>query len=320
MKNIAFIFPGQGSQSVGMGRSLHDACPEARSVFEEAGDVLGYDLAKLCSEGPVEDLNRTEMTQPALLTCSVAALRVFEKEFDFSPAFVAGHSLGEYTALVSNGSLEFSAAVSLVRLRGRFMQECVPEGAGSMSALIGLDDEAAEKVCKESSRDGEPVVPANLNSPGQVVISGDAEAVKRAGALAKEYGAKRVLPLAVSVPSHSPLMAEAAENLDMELKNTTFKDFSVPLVTNVEATALEGPAKIGGLLKLQLVSPVRWVEIVRFLKARGVTTMIEIGPGRVLSGLVKRIERVIKTLNFGEAEDLSKVEEALEEALKGEKA
>ena len=294
-----------------MGRSLHEAYPEARSVFEEAGDVLGYDLAKLCSEGPAEELNRTEMTQPALLTTSVAALRVLEKELALTPSFVAGHSLGEYTALVSNGSLEFSVAVNLVRLRGRFMQESVPEGQGAMSAIIGLGDKAVEKLCMESSTDNEPVVPANLNSPGQVVVSGNIEAVKRAGALAKEHGAKRVLPLAVSVPSHSPLMAEAAENLDTELKNTAFKDFSVPLVTNVEATALEGPGRVAELLKLQLSSPVRWVDTVRFFKAGGVTTTLEIGPGRVLSGLVKRIERDIKTIYFGEAEDLSGVEEAL---------
>ena len=311
LKKIAFIFPGQGSQAIGMGKSLCEVYPVAMDVFKEAGDVLGIDMASLCFNGPEAELNRTENTQPAILTSSVAALRVLNGEYKIIPSFVAGHSLGEYTALVCAGVLSFKDAVRIVRLRGRFMQEAVPEGIGKMSAILGLTPDVVEAICKEASTENEPVVAANINSPEQVVISGEAKAIERAGKLASERGAKRVLPLPVSVPSHSPLMKPAAERLDFELSKISFNTFSFPLISNVEATPSSDSAKVRGLLKRQLIDPVKWVDIIKRMCAEGIEATIEIGPGKVLSGLVKRIEKDIQTLNFSSPEDLDKLKEVL---------
>lgn len=311
LKKTAFIFPGQGSQAIGMGKSLCEAYPVAAEVFKEASDCLGMDMASLCFNGPEAELNRTENTQPAILTASVAALRVLDSEYKVTPSFVAGHSLGEYTALVCAGVLSFKDAVKIVRLRGKFMQEAVHEGAGKMSAILGLTPDVVQAICKESSTENEPVVAANINSPEQVVISGEAKAVERAGKHASERGAKRVIQLPVSVPSHSPLMRPAAERLDAELSKLSFNDFSFPLISNVEAIPSSDSARARGLLKRQLTDPVRWVDIIKRMRGEGVEAAIEIGPGKVLSGLVKRIEKDIQTLNFSSPEDLGKIKEAL---------
>ncbi|MEK7313021.1 MAG: ACP S-malonyltransferase [Deltaproteobacteria bacterium] len=310
-KKIAFIFPGQGSQAIGMGKSLCEAYPLAAGVFKEASEVLGIDMASLCFNGPEAELNRTENTQPAILTASIAALRVLDNEYKITPSFVAGHSLGEYTALVCAGVLSFKDAVRIVRLRGRFMQESAPIGAGKMSAVLGLTPEVVEAICKKASKENEPVVAANINSPEQVVISGEAKAIERAGKLASEKGAKRVLPLPVSVPSHSPLMRQAAERLDNELSKLTFGPFSFPLISNVEAVPSSDNSKVRNLLKRQLTDPVKWVDIIKRMRSEGVEATIEIGPGKVLSGLVKRIEKDIQTFNFSSPDDLGKIKEAL---------
>lgn len=315
MKKLAFIFPGQGSQSLGMGKALYEEFDIARSTMDEASDALGFDLKALCFEGPVEDLNSTENTQPALLATSIMALRVLEAEFGdaLKPDFVAGHSLGEYTALVATGVLDYAAGLRLVHARGRFMQDSASGGVvGRMAAIIGLDTAKVIEVCSEASKDGEPVVAANINSPGQVVISGHISAVERASLLAKEAGAKRAIELPVSVASHSPLMEAAAEGFDVEeLSKVKWGGFNVPLVSNVEATVTTDSSEVRGLLKRQLTSPVRWVEVIECLAAEGVDVVVEIGTGKVLTGLVKRIDRAIETLNFGLPEDLDKLKEAL---------
>ncbi len=307
MSKTAFIFPGQGSQAVGMGKSLFEEYSQAKRCFEEASDKLGMDMAKLCFEGPKQELDRTEMTQPALLTVSVAALRVLESETGLKPALLAGHSLGEYTALVAAGVLDFGDAAVVVRSRGRFMQKAVAEGEGAMCAVIGLEVGVVTDICDKASKSDEPVVAANINSPGQVVISGNARAVERATDLAKEHGAKRALKLPVSVPSHSPLMTEAAQRLSKELEKLRCGKFSVPVVTNVEAEPLTDCDRITELLTRQLTSPVRWVEIVERLGHEGVERVVEVGPGRVLCGLVKRIDKGLCVVNFGSAEDIGEV-------------
>ncbi len=286
MTQFAFVFPGQGSQTVGMLTELAAAYPAVEATFREASDVLGYDLWQLVSQGPAEALNKTWQTQPALLAASVAIYRVWQQQGGKQPALMAGHSLGEYSALVCAGVLDFADAIKLVELRGKLMQEAVPEGTGAMQAIIGLDDAAIAKACEESAQ-GEVVSPVNFNSPGQVVIAGNKDAVERAGAACKAAGAKRALPLPVSVPSHCALMKPAADKLALE--NITFNAPVVPVINNVDVKAETDADAIRHALIRQLYSPVRWTESVEAMAAQGVTQLFEMGPGKVLTGLTKRI-------------------------------
>ncbi|WP_210453030.1 ACP S-malonyltransferase [Pantoea ananatis] len=288
MTQFAFVFPGQGSQTVGMLADLSAAYPAVEATFREASDVLGYDLWQLVSQGPAEELNKTWQTQPALLAASVAIYRVWQQQGGQQPALMAGHSLGEYSALVCAGVLNFADAIKLVELRGKLMQEAVPEGTGAMQAIIGLDDAAIAKACEESAQ-GQVVSPVNFNSPGQVVIAGNKEAVERAGAACKAAGAKRALPLPVSVPSHCALMKPAADKLALTLENITFNAPAVPVINNVDVKAETDADAIRHALIRQLYSPVRWTESVEAMAAQGVTQLIEMGPGKVLTGLTKRI-------------------------------
>ncbi|MBW1213733.1 ACP S-malonyltransferase [Pantoea allii] len=288
MTQFAFVFPGQGSQTVGMLTELAAAYPAVEATFREASDVLGYDLWQLVSQGPAEALNKTWQTQPALLAASVAIYRVWQQQGGKQPALMAGHSLGEYSALVCAGVLDFADAIKLVELRGKLMQEAVPEGTGAMQAIIGLDDAAIAKACEESAQ-GEVVSPVNFNSPGQVVIAGNKDAVERAGAACKAAGAKRALPLPVSVPSHCALMKPAADKLALTLENITFNTPVVPVINNVDVKAETDADAIRHALIRQLYSPVRWTESVEAMAAQGVTQLFEMGPGKVLTGLTKRI-------------------------------
>ncbi|MBT8496714.1 malonyl CoA-ACP transacylase [Pantoea agglomerans] len=288
MTQFAFVFPGQGSQTVGMLTELAATYPLVEETFREASDALGYDLWQLVSQGPAEELNKTWQTQPALLAASVAIYRVWQQQGGEQPALMAGHSLGEYSALVCAGVLNFADAVKLVELRGKLMQEAVPEGTGAMHAIIGLDDAAIRKACEESAQ-GQVVSPVNFNSPGQVVIAGNKEAVERAGAACKAAGAKRALPLPVSVPSHCALMKPAADKLAVALKSITFNAPAVPVINNVDVKAETDAAAIRHALVRQLYSPVRWTESVEAMAAQGVTQLLEMGPGKVLTGLTKRI-------------------------------
>lgn len=296
MSKVAFIFPGQGSQHPGMGKDLAENFAVARQAFEEANDSLGFDLAKLCFEGPESDLKLTANTQPAILTVSVAAQRVIAAETGLVPDYAAGHSLGEYSALVCAGALSFADAVATVRQRGLFMQEAVPVGVGTMAAIIGLDRPVLEDVCQQAA-EGEVVAPANFNSPGQVVIAGHVAAVERAMALAKENGAKRALPLPVSAPFHCSLMLPAAERLAKVLDGVDIGALTVPVVSNVEAEAYNDSQRVKDLLVAQVSAPVRWEESVQNMAAAGVERFVEIGPGKVLSGLVKRISRGLALQN-----------------------
>ncbi len=288
MTQIAFVFPGQGSQTVGMLTELAATYPLVEETFREASDALGYDLWQLVSQGPAEELNKTWQTQPALLAASVAIYRVWQQQGGQQPVLMAGHSLGEYSALVCAGVLSFADAVKLVELRGKLMQEAVPEGTGAMQAIIGLDDAAIRKACEESAQ-GQVVSPVNFNSPGQVVIAGNKEAVERAGAACKAAGAKRALPLPVSVPSHCALMKPAADKLAVALENITFAAPAVPVINNVDVKAETDAAAIRHALVRQLYSPVRWTESVEAMAEQGVTQLLEMGPGKVLPGLTKRI-------------------------------
>ncbi|AWP33296.1 ACP S-malonyltransferase [Pantoea eucalypti] len=288
MTQIAFVFPGQGSQTVGMLTELAATYPLVEETFREASDALGYDLWQLVSQGPAEELNKTWQTQPALLAASVAIYRVWQQQGGQQPVLMAGHSLGEYSALVCAGVLSFADAVKLVELRGKLMQEAVPEGTGAMQAIIGLDDAAIRKACEESAQ-GQVVSPVNFNSPGQVVIAGNKEAVERAGAACKAAGAKRALPLPVSVPSHCALMKPAADKLAVALENITFAAPAVPVINNVDVKAETDAAAIRHALVRQLYSPVRWTESVEAMAEQGVTQLLEMGPGKVLTGLTKRI-------------------------------
>lgn len=286
---VACVFPGQGSQAVGMLAALAEREPVVSAVFDEAGEALGYDLWALCQNGPATELNETDKTQPALLAAGFAVWRAWRQRGGPVPALVAGHSLGEYTALVCAGALDFAAAVRLVEYRGKLMQEAVPVGVGAMAAVIGLDDDAVREACARAA--GEEVVEAvNYNSPGQVVIAGHAGAVERAGEIARSLGAKRVLPLPVSVPSHCRLMKPAAERMAKRLADTPIRRPSIGVVLNVTAETAEDPEAIRDALARQLYSPVRWVESMRYVAGQGVTRVLEFGPGKVLGGLAKRID------------------------------
>jgi [acyl-carrier-protein] S-malonyltransferase len=284
----AFVFPGQGSQFSGMGKDLADNFSCAKQVFEEASDALNFDLTGLCFAGSEDDLKLTANTQPAILTTSIATLRVIEQETGLKPVYTAGHSLGEFSALVCAGALDFAVAVKVVRQRGTFMQDAVPVGVGAMAAIMGVEREALEALCQQAAQ-GEIVAPANFNSPGQIVIAGHASAVNRAMELAKAAGAKRALPLPVSAPFHSALMAPAAEKLEQVLAAVAINPFICPVVGNVEAKAYNAEDQVRPLLVQQVCAPVRWDESVEELARLGVASYIEIGPGKVLSGLIKRI-------------------------------
>lgn len=301
MENTAFVFPGQGSQSIGMGIDLVNNFVEARRVFEEASDAIRVDLLHLCAAGPVEELNRTEMTQAALLTMSLAAFRVLYSETGWEPAYVAGHSLGEYSAVTAARGFRLTDAVSLVRKRGGYMQEAVPEGEGAMAAVLGMELGPLQKICERV--DG-VVVPANLNCPGQIVLSGERSAVEAAGKYAKEEGAKRAILLPVSVPSHSPLMEPAAKQLQEVLETTPMADPVVPLVNNIAAEVVCNADAVRDGLVRQLTSPLRWEESIREMIARGIEIFIELGPGKVLSNLIRRIDRNVRVFSLADAEGL----------------
>ncbi len=296
--HLAFVFPGQGSQSVGMLAKLADESPVVRATFAEASDVLGYDLWKLCSVGPADVLNSTERTQPAMLAAGIATWRLWKERNAPQPAVVTGHSLGEFTALVAAGAIDFATCVDLVRYRGQVMQAAVPAGAGAMAALLGLEDADVEAACREASVQGGVVEAVNFNSPGQVVIAGERAAVLRAIETAKARGAKRALELPVSVPSHSSLMKPAGERLGEKLASTTFNKPSIRYVSAVDAQEHSDPDDIRALLVRQLSSPVRWTSTVAALTGAGIKQVVECGPGQVLAGLVKRIERGRDTQTF----------------------
>lgn len=307
MSKFAMVFPGQGSQTVGMLADLAAQFPIVEQTFAEASDALGYDLWKLVQEGPAEELNKTWQTQPALLAASVAIYRVWQQENGAQPAMMAGHSLGEYSALVCAGVLDFKQAIRLVELRGKLMQEAVPAGTGAMSAIIGLDNDAIAKACEESAL-GEVVSPVNFNSPGQVVIAGNKDAVERAGAACKAAGAKRALPLPVSVPSHCALMKPAADKLAIALQGIAFNAPQFPVVNNVDVKAETSPDAIRDALVRQLYSPVRWSESVEFMAGEGIEYLLEVGPGKVLTGLTKRI---VDTMTAAAINDAASVSAAL---------
>jgi [acyl-carrier-protein] S-malonyltransferase len=307
--STAFIFPGQGAQYPGMGREIAGKYPAARAVFEEADALLGFSLSQMCFDGPEDELKLTHNTQPAILTTSIALLRVLEEK-GVRPDFVAGHSLGEYSGLVAAGALSFADAVRLVRRRGQYMQEAVPVGAGAMAAILGLDPAAMLSVCEQAAH-GQVVSPANLNSPGQIVIAGHKEAVERAMALAKAAGARRAIPLQVSAPFHCALMKPAEERLTADLEQIRFADLKCPLVTNVDAAPIRTGPEARNALKRQVSRPVLWQESVQQLMAGGVDSFVEVGPGKVLTGLVRAIEKSVTMLNVEDEKSLENVLSAL---------
>ena len=304
---IAFVFPGQGAQKVGMGRSLAAAFPICRDTFEEADAALGESLSTLCFEGPDDRLMLTENTQPAILAMSTAAARLATSR-GLTPSFAAGHSLGEYSAHVAAGTLSFADALRTVRRRGRYMQDAVPVGAGGMAAILGLDADGVARACAEAAQ-GQVVTPANLNAPGQIVIAGHAEAVARAGERAKALGAKRAIPLAVSAPFHCPLMKPAEDRLAPELRALPSHDPAFPVIANVDAQPKRTATEAIEALVRQVSSPVRWEDVVKRLIADGARTFVELGPGAVLAGLIKKIDRSVTVVSV---ED----EHGLEAALK----
>jgi [acyl-carrier-protein] S-malonyltransferase len=303
MSKTAYIFPGQGSQSVGMGRDFHDNFAAAREVFEQADEALGFSLSEMCFSGNDEDLQLTANTQPAILATSVGAYRAMMSEGFARPDFVAGHSLGEYSALVAAGVLEFADAVRTVRKRGQYMQEAVPVGAGAMAAILGTDLATIESACEEAAQ-GQICSPANINSPSQVVIAGDSDAIDRACELLKERGAKRAIRLNVSAPFHCALMTPAQERLAVDLGELEYSDFRFPIVHNVDAAVNADASKVADALTGQVSSPVKWLQSVETLAAEGVETVIEVGAGKVLSGLVRQIDREIRCFSVEDQESL----------------
>jgi [acyl-carrier-protein] S-malonyltransferase len=303
MGKVAFMFPGQASQYPGMGKELAEKYPAARAVFDEADKALGFSISKMCFEGTEDELKLTANTQPAILTVSVAAFRVLEEK-GIAPDYVAGHSLGEYSALVAVGSLKFVDAVKLVRKRGQYMQEAVAAGQGAMAAIMGLSPAVVQDACKRAA-EGEVCSAANLNSPEQTVISGNASAVKRAVEIASQSGAKRAVILPVSAPFHSALMMPAQEKLEKDLQTTAFADLQVPLVTNVDADTIRTGEEARGALVRQVSMTVRWEESMRTLLDEGVNTFVEVGPGRVLTGLMRQIERSVASLNVEDEKSLA---------------
>jgi [acyl-carrier-protein] S-malonyltransferase len=299
----AFIFPGQGSQAVGMGKDLFDKYTAAREVFEQADDAVGFSLSEMCFSGDEKDLQLTANTQPAILTVSIAAHRAMIAEGFAKPDYVAGHSLGEYSALVAAGVLDFADALRTVRRRGTYMQEAVPVGVGAMAAILGADVATVETACAEIAQ-GQVCSPANINSPSQVVIAGDTEAVDRACELLKERGAKRAIKLNVSAPFHCALMMPAQERLAEDLKMLQYGEFEFPIVHNVDAEVSSDGTRVSEMLERQVSSPVRWLQSVQTMKGKGVATFIEVGPGKVLSGLVRQIDRDVRSLNVENSESL----------------
>lgn len=308
----AIVFPGQGSQHVGMAGDFARDHPSAREVFETADRAFGGPLSSWILQGPESELRRTEITQPAVLAASIAIYRVLEAELPQPPALMAGHSLGEYTALVATRALDLADAVALVRQRGALMQEAVPEGEGAMLAVIGLEPEQVTRICAETSG---VVAPANLNAPGQIVIAGAADAVVRAQAALTEAGARRLIPLEVSAPFHCPLMSPAQEKLAPLLAQTGFRDATIPIVSNVTAEPYRGGARARELLREQVCAPVRWTESVLRMRAEGVTLQLEVGPGRVLSGLAPRIDRGLARANLDALAGLEAAISAVREAI-----
>jgi [acyl-carrier-protein] S-malonyltransferase len=312
MSKLAFLFPGQASQYCGMGRDLAEHFPESKAVFDAADAALGFSITQTCFEGTEEALKLTENTQPAILTVSTAAYRALEKR-GIVPDFVAGHSLGEYSALVAAGGLEFSAAVKLVRARGKYMQEAVPPGQGAMAAILGLSPTEVADICKKAA-ENEVVSPANLNSPEQTVISGSAAAVKRAVEIASQSGAKRAVILPVSAPFHCALMMPAQRRLESDLRATQFSALKIPLITNVDAEAISTGDEARDALIRQVTAPVRWLDSVRDMIESGVTVFVEVGPGKVLTGLLRQIDRSVRVFNVEDSGSLQSTMEKLAQA------
>ncbi|WP_443090874.1 ACP S-malonyltransferase [Basfia succiniciproducens] len=311
MKKFAMVFPGQGSQSVGMLAELAEQFPVVQETFKQASEVLGYDLWQLVQQGPAEELNKTWQTQPALLAASVAIYRIWQQQYpELKPEVMAGHSLGEYSALVCAGVIDFQDAIKLVELRGKLMQQAVPEGTGAMYAIIGLDNESIINACKAAEQ-GEVVSAVNFNSPGQVVIAGSKAAVERAAAACKEAGAKRALPLAVSVPSHCALMKPAADQLAVSLESISIKAPEIAVINNVDVKAENDAEAIRTALVRQLYSPVRWTEIVERMAKNNIEVLLEMGPGKVLTGLTGRIVKELSAQQVNDAKSLETVKEIL---------
>jgi len=303
MSKRAFIFPGQGSQYAGMGKDLADNFKVAQHSFNEADDALGFKLSSLCFNGPEDELKLTMNTQPAILATSIAAFRVLQSETDITADYLAGHSLGEFSALVVSGTLDFADALRTVRSRGKFMQEAVPVGVGAMAAILSVDEEVLADICREAAQ-GEIVSPANFNSPGQIVIAGHTAAVNRAIDIAKARGFRKAMLLPVSAPFHSALMVPAGERLAEVLQQVRFADMKIPVITNVEAVENKDSSRVSELLVAQVSAPVKWDSSIREMIRLGVTSFLEIGPGKVLSGLVKRIDKEVVTANIEDSAGL----------------